>query len=70
MCMFCQNWTLSQSRRNEIFGDFMTPEEVVKEAVREGADGISYTYNEPTIFYEFMIDTATLAKKENLLTLW
>ncbi|MGC8975090.1 MAG: AmmeMemoRadiSam system radical SAM enzyme [Thermoprotei archaeon] len=66
MCMFCQNWTLSQSRRNGVFGDFMTPEEVVREAIREGADGISYTYNEPTIFYEFMVDVASLAKKEKL----
>lgn len=66
MCMFCQNWTLSQSRREEVFGDFITPEELVNEAVREGSDGMSYTYNEPTIFFEYMMDVASLAKKKGL----
>ncbi len=66
MCRFCQNWTISQSRRDEIFGEFFTPERVVELAKKYGADGISYTYNEPTIFYEFMLDTAKLAKKEGL----
>ncbi|PUA33308.1 MAG: AmmeMemoRadiSam system radical SAM enzyme [Zestosphaera tikiterensis] len=66
MCMFCQNWTLSQSRREEIFGEFFTPTDVVEEAVSLGADGISYTYNEPTIFYEFMYDVAKLAKSKGL----
>jgi len=66
MCRFCQNWTISQSRRDEIFGEFFTPEEVVKEAKKYGADGISYTYNEPTVFYEFMLDTAKIAKSQGL----
>ncbi|MCD6323950.1 MAG: AmmeMemoRadiSam system radical SAM enzyme [Desulfurococcales archaeon] len=66
MCRFCQNWTISQSRRDEVFGEFFTPEQVVEAALRAGADGISYTYNEPTVFYEFMLDTAKLAKKAGL----
>ena len=66
MCRFCQNWTISQSRRDEVFGEYFTPEKVVDLARRRGADGISYTYNEPTVFYEFMYDTARLAKKEGL----
>lgn len=66
MCSFCQNWTLSQSRREEVFGEYVDPEELVKLAKRAGSDGISYTYNEPTIFYEYMYDVAKLAKKEGL----
>jgi len=66
MCQFCQNWTISQSRRDEVFGDYFTPEKVIELAKRYESDGISYTYNEPTIFYEFMYDTAKLAKKEGL----
>ena len=66
MCKFCQNWTISQSRRSDVYGEFFTPEQVVEMAKKYGADGISYTYNEPTIFYEFMLDTAKLAKKEGL----
>ncbi|ADI32315.1 AmmeMemoRadiSam system radical SAM enzyme [Staphylothermus hellenicus] len=65
-CKFCQNWVLSQSRYDKIFGEPYDPEEVVKLAIENGCQGISYTYNEPTIFYEFMYDTAKLAKKEGL----
>ncbi len=66
MCAFCQNWTLSQSRRDEIFGEYFDPEELVRLAKKTGSDGISYTYNEPTIFYEYMYDVAKIAKREGL----
>ena len=66
-CQFCQNWEISQSRLEKgLYGHYFSPEEVVERAISEGADGISYTYNEPTIFYEFMYDTAKLAKKKGL----
>jgi pyruvate formate lyase activating enzyme len=66
-CQFCQNWEISQSRLERgLYGQYASPEEVVREALRLRADGISYTYNEPTIFYEFMHDTAVLAKKHGL----
>ena len=63
-CKFCCNWVLSQSR--EIFGKTFTPEQVVELAKRLGAQGITYTYNEPTVFYEFMYETAKLATKKGL----
>ena len=66
-CKFCDNWVLSQSRRNSVFGEPLDPEDVVREAKRSGCQGISYTYNEPTIFYEFMYDTAKLAKEKGLI---
>ncbi len=65
-CRFCQNWVLSQSRRDGAFGKPYEPREVVEEALGNGCDGISYTYNEPTIFYEFMYDVARLAKEKDL----
>lgn len=65
-CKFCQNWVLSQTRRDKIFGEPYSPEDVVRLAKENACQGISYTYNEPTIFYEFMYDTAKLAKKEGL----
>jgi len=66
-CQFCQNWEISQSRLEKgLYGMQYTPERVVSEALRLKADGISYTYNEPTIFYEFMLDTAKLAKRSGL----
>ncbi|MEM4717689.1 MAG: AmmeMemoRadiSam system radical SAM enzyme [Desulfurococcaceae archaeon] len=65
-CKFCDNWVLSQSRWDRVFGQLYDPEDVVEEAIKTGSHGISYTYNEPTIFYEFMYDTARLAKKKGL----
>ncbi|MEM4567025.1 MAG: AmmeMemoRadiSam system radical SAM enzyme [Sulfolobales archaeon] len=66
MCMFCQNWTISQSRRNDIYGEYYAPEDLVRIGKKYRADGISYTYNEPTIFYEYMYDVAKLAKREGM----
>ena len=64
---FLQNFGLaSKSRNNKIFGEFLPPEKIVKIAKEEGVQGISYTYTEPTIFFEYAYDTAKLAKKENL----
>ena len=66
-CQFCQNWEISQSRLEKgLYGEVRTPEQVVADAKKVNADGISYTYNEPTIMYEFMYDTAVLAKKKGL----
>ena len=66
-CKFCQNWEISQSRLERgLYGEYKSPEEVVKAALEWKADGITYTYNEPTIFYEFMYDTAKLAKEKGL----
>ncbi|MET1159769.1 MAG: AmmeMemoRadiSam system radical SAM enzyme [Thermoprotei archaeon] len=65
-CRFCQNWVLSQSRFDKLFGEPYEPWEVVEEAIRNGCQGISYTYNEPTVFYEFMYDVAKIAKEKGL----
>lgn len=67
-CSFCQNWTLSQAPREEgrIEGRDTTPRQLVDEAVRLGASSISYTYSEPTIFFELMDDTAVLAHERGL----
>lgn len=66
MCMFCQNWTISQSRRDDIFGEYYPPERIVRIGRDYGADGVSYTYNEPTVFYEYMYDVAKLVKREGM----
>jgi len=46
--------------------DPVSPEEIVKIAIQSGANGIAYTYNEPGIFYEYVYDTAVIAKKHGL----
>ncbi|QLA16028.1 AmmeMemoRadiSam system radical SAM enzyme [Desulfolutivibrio sulfoxidireducens] len=67
-CLFCQNASLSQSPKNNmpIEGRKATPDELVRAALASGARSISYTYSEPTIFFELMRDTAVLAKKNGL----
>lgn len=65
-CRFCDNWLLSQTRLDKLYGELYEPEEVVELAIRSGCQGVSYTYSEPTIFYEFMYDTAKLAKERGL----
>jgi pyruvate formate lyase activating enzyme len=67
-CRHCQNHEISQLPRDEkkIAGFAMTPEEVVEQARREGCRSISYTYTEPTIFYEYAFDIARLAKEAGL----
>jgi len=60
-CQFCDNWMISQEKG--IVGTEFPPEEVVKATRDNACQGISYTYTEPTIFFEYAYDTATLAKK-------
>jgi pyruvate formate lyase activating enzyme len=69
-CGFCQNWEISQSnvRDNPELGSasFISCEEVVKTAIKNNCKSISYTYTEPTIFFEYAMDIARLAKERGL----
>ncbi|ABO35366.1 Radical SAM domain protein [Methanococcus maripaludis C5] len=65
-CKHCQNWEISQSLPEEVPFSELTPEDVVELAKNYLCEGIAYTYTEPTIFYEFMQETAKLAKKHDL----
>ncbi len=62
-CKFCQNWQISQGPLN---GRSIRPEGIVRAAKKSGSKGISYTYSEPTIFYELAYDTAKIAHEEGL----
>ena len=61
-CRFCDNWVISQEK--EIKGYDFPPEQVVKATKDNGCQGISYTYTEPTIFFEYAYDTAALAHEQ------
>ncbi len=63
-CDFCQNWITSQAK--EIFGEEISPKEIVETAKKMNIKIIGYTYNEPTIFYEYMYDTIKIARKEGI----
>lgn len=62
-CKFCQNFDISQNIPN--YQNIM-PEEIVNEAQRLSLEAIAYTYNEPTVYYEMVIETAILAKKKGI----
>jgi len=63
-CQFCQNWHISQEL--DAPTQPITSEEIIERAKDYGSFGIAYTYNEPFIWYEFVLDTAKLAKKNGL----
>jgi pyruvate formate lyase activating enzyme len=66
-CRHCQNYTISQVERNApIMGSEETPQEIVQRAISSKCSSISYTYTEPTIFFEFAYDTARLAREAGL----
>ena len=66
-CRHCQNYSISQvSPHASIRGVVRTPGEIVEQAKATGCGSISYTYTEPTVFYEFAYDTAGLARQADL----
>lgn len=64
-CKFCQNWEISQARPEKTLNYDLPPDKVV--AAARGCPTIAYTYVEPLIFYEYMLDTARLARKAGIL---
>jgi len=67
-CLFCQNADISQMPRDDkkIIGLETTPEEIVADAIAQRAKSISYTYTEPTIYFELAYETAQIAVKKGL----
>ncbi len=67
-CLFCQNHYISKD--HEIKGFEFSPEDIIEIAKKYRLDGIAYTYNEPTIFIEYALDVAKLAKKNGLFNVF
>ena len=65
-CKFCQNWHLSQRSFEEIDHRVISPENTVALAREMECDAVSFTYNEPTVFYEHMFDVAKTAKQAGM----
>jgi pyruvate formate lyase activating enzyme len=65
-CPGCQNWELSHSRGGT--ANYLSPQELISLAKRHGCMGISWTFNEPTIWLEYTLDGAKLAKEQGLYT--
>lgn len=67
-CDFCHNWHLAARKPQDLDLGFLSPEEAVKKALEMGCTSISFTYNEPTVFYEWVYDVCKLAQENGLRT--
>jgi len=65
-CKFCQNWSISKAKLDEINSLMASPEDVVMLAKKYLTPSIAFTYNDPTIFGEYVIDISNLAKAEKI----
>jgi len=84
-CQNCQNWSISQANPSENGKNGyyslkgmenrkmslieMNPEELVESVIESGAETLAYTYNEPLIWHEYILDTVPLLKKEGIKTI-
>lgn len=70
-CKFCQNWKTSQMKFLEANDyEVYTPQQVVDLALNKGIHILSWTYNDPAVWQEFVVDTARLARRHGLLNLY
>ena len=65
-CKFCQNWEISQSLPEDFDTPFVKPQQIVDVASARRSPIIAFTYNEPTVFMEYLADTAAIAKKQKM----
>jgi pyruvate formate lyase activating enzyme len=63
-CPFCQNWHISQ--KTDISGKWMQPEEIISAALKCSSPSIAYTYSEPLVHIEYLLDCMALAHKHNI----
>ncbi len=70
-CSYCQNWQTSQIKHlNSDNVKIYTPQEVIDIALSNNIEVISWTYNDPVVWQEFVVDTSRLAKKHGITTLY
>ena len=67
-CFFCQNWDISKAKSDQVNAAHLTPEQVVLTAINYRTPSIAFTYNEPTIWAEYVIDIARVAREYGLNT--
>ena len=67
-CKFCQNWSISKAKIDDINALTASPEEVVSLTKKYNLPSIAYTYNDPTIFGEYVVDISRLARQEGIFS--
>ena len=65
-CLHCQNYEISQADPAELDVEERAPKWIISQAIKSGCKSIAYTYTEPTILFEYVLETAKLAKKAGL----
>jgi pyruvate formate lyase activating enzyme len=65
-CKFCQNWQISQSKPEDFSTDYTPPDTIVETAVLQNTPVIAFTYNEPTVFTEYLLDIAEYASSKKV----
>ncbi len=68
-CDFCQNWKISQARPEQVPAEYMPPRLVAELAKRNGCPTIAFTYSEPVVFSEYLMDTADAGHQEGIRSL-
>jgi pyruvate formate lyase activating enzyme len=69
-CKFCQNWEISQALPEDVYSCELSPKTVIAKAKQMKASSVAYTYVEPTVFYEYMLDTSRFAREAGLLNVF
>jgi pyruvate formate lyase activating enzyme len=72
-CQFCQNADIAQmpsDRKGMIQGKKIRPETIVEQALSSGCQSISYTYTEPSVYFELAYETAKIARENNLANIF
>ncbi|MGA7722365.1 MAG: AmmeMemoRadiSam system radical SAM enzyme [Ignavibacteriaceae bacterium] len=67
-CRFCQNWSISKAKTDDLNSFYASPEDVVNLAKKYKAPSIAFTYNDPTIFGEYVIDISKIAREQGIKT--
>jgi len=65
-CKYCQNWSISQFPPEDTDNENLMPADVVKRAQAAGCPTIAYTYTEPAVFYEYMLDSSKIAHSKGI----
>lgn len=68
-CQFCQNWESSRAKIDPTLLNKTSPEQIAELAIEYGCKSVAFTYNEPTIFFEYAVDTAKECHKRGINTI-
>jgi pyruvate formate lyase activating enzyme len=69
-CLNCQNWEISQANPEDVESYHLPPDQVVAAAKKYDCASIAYTYTDPVVFYEYVLDIAKIARPEGIRSIF